>query len=117
MSAADVRRMPPSAVVLDLVLAYATTMGRVGTALIAPATFREGDRDATLVLTTRNHQGTYVTYNVPVHFSGVEDVDAPRFLLYRLGPGVWKLAPSVKETNLHAYVTVTDVPDPAPWEK
>jgi hypothetical protein len=40
----------------------------------------------------------------------------PRFVLKRLGPGVWKVGPSIVSPGLlHAHVTIVDVPEPAPW--
>lgn len=35
----------------------------------------------------------------------------------RLGPGVWAITPSINQPGtFHAYVILTDVPEPAPWE-
>jgi hypothetical protein len=34
----------------------------------------------------------------------------------RLGPGVWALSPSLNMPGVvHAYIIVTDVPEPTPW--
>ena len=33
----------------------------------------------------------------------------------RLGPGVWALNPSIRQTGLHAFVILCDVPEPPPW--
>jgi hypothetical protein len=35
--------------------------------------------------------------------------------IIRLGPGVWKPVPSIHHAVIHAYLTVIDVPEPAPW--
>lgn len=97
--------LPPRAVVLDLVLRWAETIGTAGTAKVI---------DGSLTFTTRNHQGGFVMLSTPVHFDGEPDEgDAgvpPRFVLRRLGPGVWKLAPSVLDERLHAYITLIDAP-------
>lgn len=37
------------------------------------------------------------------------------FGLERIGPGVWALSPSLVIGNLHAWVMLCDVPEPAPW--
>jgi hypothetical protein len=33
----------------------------------------------------------------------------------RLGPGVWTLDPSIIVGDVHAFVTLVGVPEPAPW--
>ena len=68
---------------------------------------------------TKNHRGEYVSLSARVHFEGKPEEGPPaRFVLGKLGPRVWKLAPSVLEQGrLHAYLTIVDVPDPAPWER
>lgn len=34
----------------------------------------------------------------------------------RLGPGVWAISPSLNQPGaLHAYIVLTDVPEPPPW--
>jgi hypothetical protein len=34
----------------------------------------------------------------------------------RLGPGVWALSPSLNQPGaVHAYIVLTDVPEPPPW--
>ncbi len=35
----------------------------------------------------------------------------------RLGPGVWALSPSIKQTGLHAFVILCNVPEPPPWAR
>ena len=37
--------------------------------------------------------------------------------LVQLGHTVWKIRPSVDTPELHAYVTIIDVPFPPPWPK
>lgn len=39
----------------------------------------------------------------------------PRWWLNRIAPGVWKPSQSVRVGSLHAYLTLVDVPEPAPW--
>jgi hypothetical protein len=104
----DKRVLPPSAVVLDLVLLFSTRLGMQGTAVI-------NEKD--MAITTRNHRGEFVMLSVPVHFDGEPDDEAPRFVLTRLGAGVWKLRPSILHESIHAYVTVINVPEPAPFER
>lgn len=53
------------------------------------------------------------------HFVEI-DVDgfrrAGRWSLVRLGPGVWDVEPSVVVPGqFHGYITLVDVPEPAPW--
>ena len=38
--------------------------------------------------------------------------------LIKIGPGTWKVDPSVQEDRyqLHAYIVLCEVPEPAPWE-
>ena len=41
-----------------------------------------------------------------------------RWALLKLAPGVWDVLPSiVVPDQIHAFVTLVNVPDPAPWEK
>lgn len=105
----NVRDMAPRDVVLDLVLTWSDTIGKSGTATV---------KNETLIFATKNHRGEHVMLSVPVHFDG-ESVDGgdPRFVLRRLGSTVWKLVPSVLTNQLHAYLTLVDVPAPAPWER
>ena len=40
-----------------------------------------------------------------------------RWQLVKLGPGVWDVLPSIHVPGqMHAFVTIVEVPDPAPWE-
>lgn len=42
---------------------------------------------------------------------------ADRWSLVKLGPGVWDVSPSVVVPGqIHAFVTLVGVPEPAPWE-
>jgi len=103
----DIRNLPPSAVVLDLVLRYSPVIGAVGTATVT------GD---SLTFAARNHLGEFVMLSAQVHFDGdPQDGAQPRFVLRQLGATVWKLAPSILSDRLHAYLTIIDVPEPAPW--
>lgn len=108
MSRPDLRALPPAAVVLDLVLKWAPLLGTEGTAVVSP----DGSH---LTITTRNHRGEYVMTGCPIHLDGEPSHDPPRWVLRQLGPGVWKLAPSMLDVVLHAYVTIVDVPEPPPW--
>ncbi len=100
--------LPPSAVILHLVLRWAPTIGKAGTATV---------RDSGLTFAAKNHRGEFVMMSSPIHFDGEpQDGPPPRFVLVRLGATVWTLVPSVLAQNLHAYITVIDVPDPPPWE-
>lgn len=104
MNATDLH---PSQVVLDCVLRYSATMPRLGHAAVLKDN---------LVIATRNHLGAYVSFVVPVHFDGDPvDGETPRFVLRKLGPTVWKLAPSLLHDLLHAYLTIVDVPEDVAW--
>lgn len=50
---------------------------------------------------------------VPLSEGGGMDV----YRLERIAPGVWKLRPSlvVEEVDLHAFITIVGVPEPAPF--
>ena len=110
----------PSDVVLDIVLrwAWAETIGALGARVMAD---EPGNPESAwkLWFVTKNHRGEYVSLSARVHFEGKPEEGPPaRFVLGKLGPRVWKLAPSVLEQGrLHAYLTIVDVPDPAPWER
>ena len=53
------------------------------------------------------------------HFIPVDvgaELDKSHWQLVRLGPGVWDISPSVVvQGQLHAFLTLVDVPEPAPW--
>jgi hypothetical protein len=98
----------PRQVVLDLVLKWAERIGTAGTATV---------RDGAMTYAARNHRGEFTMSSVDVHFVGEPSSESPpRFVLYKLHPTVWKLSPSVVTDQLHAYLTIVGVPDPAPWE-
>lgn len=99
--------LPPSAVILDLVLAWSDTIGKVGTATIY---------SNTLIFAAKNHRDEYVMLSVPLSSEGPPQEGLnPRFVIFQLGPTVWKLSPSVKDDRIHGYLTIVGVPEPAPW--
>lgn len=53
------------------------------------------------------------------HFIPVDvgaEIHKSHWQLVRLGPGVWDISPSVHVPGqLHAFLTLVDVPEPAPW--
>lgn len=100
--------LPPHAVVLDLVLRWSDKIGRVGTAKL---------NGHSLIVTAQNHRDEFVMATVEINLEGKASIDPPRFVFFKIGPGVWKLAPSIKHDKLHAYITVVDVPEPAPWSR
>jgi len=113
MNKLDKRKLPPSAVVLDLVFKWSESIGTAGTAKVV----HDGSSYVLLIF-ARNHQDAFVSLYTPIHFDGEpSEEEPPRWVLRRLGPGVWKLAPSIFADQLHAYITVIDVPEPAPWER
>lgn len=109
------KHLAPWQVVLDLVLPHAKSLEQDPGALVAIGT--SGQVPA-LIIRTSNHRGQKVTLACPVHFDGepddgqrdVGDPEPPRFVLRPLGPSVWKLAPSVLDQTLHAYITIVNVP-------
>ncbi len=136
-----VRTPSPSQVVIDIVVRWSETVGDHGDSDHgAPSSpvlggdwtrgtakvVKDGEHTppctlpprTVLLLYTRNHLRRPVSLSLPVHFDGEPMAGTePRFILWRLGPHVWKLAPSVATPVLHGYVTIVDVPDPPPWEK
>lgn len=53
------------------------------------------------------------------HFVSVDPdrVRPNRWWMLKLGPGVWDIPQSIFfEGQIHAFVTLVGVPDPAPWE-
>ena len=108
MTDPDLSKVDPRAVVLDLILAYAPTIGKIGTATVI---------DGTLIFRTKNHREENVMLNVKVHLDGEPSRGSPpRWVLFKLGPTVWKVSPSVLDEKIHCYLTIVGVPDPAPWE-
>lgn len=89
-------------------LAWAETLGAPNTAKVI------GGR---LILCAVNHRGKQVMLNVPISNDEPARIGHdPRWNLVKLGPTVWKLAPSILDLQIHGYVTITGVPEPAPWE-
>lgn len=108
----DVQQVDPGNVIVDAILRFSATMPQLGYAAVL---------NGTLVFATRNHQDTYVTLSVPVNLDGApfegNATTPPRWVLFKLGPTVWKVSPSVSHPLFHAYLTIVGVPEPAPWEK
>lgn len=102
--------LSPDQVVLDLVLPYSESPGKNAACLTARNVF---------VVVAQNHRGQFAQVMIKFHLGGEpEDGPPPRFVLWKLGPTVWKLSPSITAPGmLHAYLTIVKVPDPAPWEK
>jgi hypothetical protein len=114
----DKSKLPPTRVVLDLVLKYEEKVtGKAGTASVTARTSDGAD----LVIFAKNHRGNFVSMSVPVFFAGPtydgEDGPPARWVLTKIAPGVWKPSQSILSPDVHAYVTVVGVPDPAPWEE
>lgn len=108
MTTRDLYDTPPSQVVLDLVLKWSNAMPRPGHATVI---------DGSMTFCSRNHRGSPVMLTTPVFFDGEPWRESPpRFVFRRLGPHVWKLSPSVLDEQIHAYITLVDVPEPPPWE-
>jgi hypothetical protein len=64
-----------------------------------------------------NHRKRVVMLNVPLSMNEPARIGRdPRWNLFKLGPTVWKLTPSILDQQIHGYVTVIGVPEPAPWE-
>lgn len=58
-------------------------------------------------------------FPVPITLGAVPVVgsDNPVWTLEKLGAGVWAVLPSLHfQGVIHAYVTIKNVPEPAPWE-
>ncbi len=54
-----------------------------------------------------------------VHFVNVSTdlLQLDSWGLIKLGPGIWDVAQSIYvEGQIHAFITILHVPDPAPWE-
>lgn len=104
---ADIERAEPSTVCLDIVLRWADLLGAPGTAKVM------GD---TLILCAVNNRKQKVMLNVPLSSEPARIGRDPRWNLVQLGATVWKLTPSILDERIHGYVTIVDVPEPAPWE-
>lgn len=104
--AADLEKKEPSAVCLDIVVKWAETLGAPGTAKVM---------GATLIITAVNHRKQKVMLNVPLSNEPARIGRDARWNLLRLGPTVWKLTPSILDERIHGYVTIVEVPEPAPW--
>lgn len=98
--------LEPHQVIVDCVLQYSPTMPK-----LHQAAFMNGN----LIFATNNHRGRYVSYAIPVHLDGGpfdgDEHTPPRFVLYRIHPGVWKVTPSILDEALHAYLTIVGVPE------
>ncbi len=101
--------LSPDKITIDIVISFGDKLGPNACILAAPRL---------LVVLAVNHHGKRVQVMIPFNLDGpVEDGPPPRFVLFKLGPGVWKLAPSLTVPGLlHAFVTIVHVSDPAPWE-
>ena len=98
--------LPPCEVVVDVVLAYSATMPRLGQAAVL---------NGSLLISTKNHLGQFVSFGLPVHFDGDpfdgDTTTPPRFVLRRIHTEVWKLSPSILHDLIHAFVTIVGVPE------
>ncbi len=101
----DKRDLHPDQVTLDLVLRYGTEVR-----MLCAAPPR-------LLVVARNHRGQSFQVMLEPHLDGQpEDGPPVRFVLFPLGPSVWKLSPSLTVPSVvHAYLTLVGVPEPAPW--
>lgn len=102
--------LQPHEVVVDLVLKYSPTMPRLGMAAVL---------GGNLIIAAKNHRGQFVSFGLPIGFDGKpfdgDENTPPRFVLFKLGPTVWKLSPSILHELLHAYVTIVQVPEDVSW--
>lgn len=89
---------------------------RPAVAFVAPRTPKLDGWD--LVLKVLTPEGPR-PMTVPIVIGEVRQMedDQEEWGLIRLGPGVWKLSPSIISGDkvLHGYVTLVDVPEPAPF--
>lgn len=101
----DKRLLSPDKVVLDIVLQWGS-----GVRMVCATPLR-------FLLAGHNHLDRPFQQFIEPHLDGKpEDGPPPRFVMYRLGPGVWKITPSLYvPTMVHGYLTLVDVPEPAPW--
>lgn len=102
----DVSQKEPHELCLDIVVRWAETLGQLGTAKVI---------GSSLILCVENHRGKKVILTVPLSSEPARIGSDPRWNLVRLGSTVWKLTPSILDERIHGYVTLIDVPDPAPW--
>jgi len=51
----------------------------------------------------------------PVYVGDPKDGKMVSWGMRRLGPTVWMVSPSIIIPGLHAFVTIVEVPEPAPW--
>jgi len=102
----DKRLLSPDRAILDVILRWED-----GVKLVSADPMR-------FLLTGRNHWGQVFQNFIECHLDGEpEDGPPPRFVLFKLGPTVWKVSPSLYTPNsVHGYLTFVGVPDPAPWE-
>lgn len=86
----------------------------------APGTVTK-DGPNRLLLSMPRADGKRLHMTIPTNLGGpcIGDPAKPTaFGLQRISPGVWTYDPSLLVPNiLHAFVVVTLVPEPAPWEK
>jgi len=106
LESAEVEKREPHEVCLDIVVKWADLIGVAGTAKVM---------GSTLILCAFNHRKQKVMLNVPLSDEPARIGRDPRWNLIRLGPTVWKLTPSILDARLHGYVTIVEVPEPAPW--
>lgn len=110
----ELQAISPDKVVLDRVLHYNAERLR-------PYLFQMmGERQ--IVLLVPNHRNQLVQTSIELHFDdarGPSDPGEfpPYFVAYKIGATVWKVAPSLTVPGMiHTYLTLVDVPEPAPWE-
>ncbi len=102
------RALPPENVTLDLVLRMGDKLQPGGFISTAPHV---------IMALAVNHKGEKVQVMLELHADGAPEDWPVRFLVYKLAPTVWKVAPSLTVPGmLHAYLTLVGVPSPAPWE-
>lgn len=101
----------PSEIVADVILRYSATMPLSGHAAILRGS---------LHICATNHRKERIGLSFPIHLDGEpfdgDETAAPRFVLFKIADSVWKVSPSIAHDKLHAYLTIVDVPSPAPWE-
>lgn len=102
--------LSPNQVTLDIVLPYATDGYGIGVRMINKEPLR-------LLIVGTNHRGQVFQQIIEPHLDGGPDDGPPvRFVLFQLGPTVWKITPSLQVPGLvHGYLTFFNVPEPAPW--